>query len=131
MKNWKAILGVVGIFVLGILAGALITHRIYQKRIRAFVRGQAVVPAGLIVRQLGGQLNLSADQRAKLLPIINDTRQRFQQIRSQAEPQVHETFQDTERRIRELLTPEQRIKFDKIVAEYKARWPKVTVSPSL
>jgi Spy/CpxP family protein refolding chaperone len=129
MKNWKAILGVLAIFVLGIIAGGLITHRIYQKRIRAFLRGQGAVPAELIVRQMSSQLNLTADQRAQVVPIINDTRQRIQRIRVQAEPQVREAFQETERRVRELLTPEQCAKFDKIVAEHKARWPKVTLSP--
>jgi len=130
MKNWKAILGVVGIFVLGASAGALVTHRVYQKRIRAYLRSQAAMPSELIVRQMSSELNLTAEQRAQLLPIINDTRQRFQQIRAQAEPQVREAFQDTVQRIREILAPGQRAKFDKQIAEHKARWPKLTLSSS-
>jgi Spy/CpxP family protein refolding chaperone len=129
MKNWRAILGVAAIFVLGMLAGALITHRIHVKRIRAFLRGQTVVSTEAIVRQMGWQLSLTTKQRAQLLPIINDTRQRLQQVRVQAEPQVREALQDAEKRIREMLTPEQQTKFDKLIAERKTRWPKLTYSP--
>ncbi len=131
MKHWKAILGVIGIFVLGALAGALLTHRLYMNRVRALARGEAVVPAETIARRIGQRLGLTAEQRARLVPLIADTRQRLNRIRADTEPQVREAFQELEGRIRPLLTPEQQTQFDKLLAEFNRRWPNVTVTPSL
>ncbi|MBM3858314.1 MAG: hypothetical protein FJ395_01540 [Verrucomicrobia bacterium] len=125
MKHWKAILGVLVVFVLGAIAGGLVTRGFYQKRIRALWRGQMVVAPELIVREMGGQLNLTPEQRAQIAPIIDDTRQRLQQARAQSEPQVREAFQDMLRRIRETLTPEQQKRFDRLNAERRERWKKV------
>jgi predicted Holliday junction resolvase-like endonuclease len=128
MKNGKAILGVVLVFVLGVLAGGLITHRFYMRRIRAVLSGQPVVSTATIVRDLNRQLQLTPEQRDKLQPVINETRQRLQQVREQIEPQALGVFDDAVKRVREILTPEQREKFDKIVADRKASWPKLLPS---
>ncbi|MCX7886346.1 MAG: hypothetical protein N3B01_03685 [Verrucomicrobiae bacterium] len=130
MRHWKVILGVTAVFLLGALAGALLMHRIYQKRIRSYVRNQAAVSSEWIVRQMSRQLKLTAEQREKLLPVINDTRRRLNEIRVESEPKIRETFQDMERQIREILTPEQRDKFDKLSAEHKKRWARSVSTPS-
>jgi len=58
MRNWKAILGVLAVFLLGVIAGGLATHGFYQKRIRAHWRGQAAATPEVIARQMGGDLTL-------------------------------------------------------------------------
>jgi len=124
MKNWKAILGVLAVFLLGVIAGGLATHGFYQKRIRAHWRGQAAATPEVIARQMGGQLKLTPEQRDQIATIIGDTRQRLQQARAQSEPQVREAFQDMTRRIRDTLTPEQRQQFDRLTTERREHWKK-------
>jgi Spy/CpxP family protein refolding chaperone len=125
MKNWKAILGVLAVFLLGVTAGGLATHGFYQKRIRAYQRGQATATPEAIARQMGAQLKLTPEQRDQIAAIIGDTRQRLQQARAQSEPQVRDAFQDMTRRVRDTLTPEQRQQFDRLTSERRERWKKV------
>jgi Spy/CpxP family protein refolding chaperone len=124
MKNWKAILGVLAVFLLGVTAGGLATHGFYQKRIHAYQRGQATATPEAIARQMGAQLKLTPEQRDQITAIIGDTRQRLQQARAQSEPQVRDAFQDMTRRVRDTLTPEQRQQFDRLTAERRERWKK-------
>jgi len=123
MRNWKAILGVLAVFLLGCIAGGLAMHGYYQKRIRVHLRGQPILPAEVIARQMSGQLRLTPEQRDQIATIIADTRQRLQQVRAQSEPQVREALQDMTRRIRETLTPEQKKQFDRLTAE-RREWLK-------
>ena len=129
MKNWKAILGVLGVFVLGALAGALVVHRVYQRRIHAFIRGGPAATE-MIVRRLNGQLDLPPDQRAQVETIVRESRQKLRETRQQIDPQVHAVFQDMDQRVRELLTSDQRVKFDKLVAERKAKWAQFHPPPA-
>ena len=122
MKTWKAILAVLVVFALGMLAGVLATNRFYQKRIHAFLRGQLTVAPELIVRQVDREFKLTPEQRAQVLTIITDTRQRLQKARAQSEPEVRTAFQDMETRFRDLLTPEQREKFEELAAQRKKLW---------
>ena len=121
MKNWKAILGVLAVFVLGTLAGALVTHRIYQRRIHTFFRGGPAATE-MIVRRMNGQLDLTPAQRVQVETIVRNSRQKLRETRQQIDPQMRALFQDMDQRIREILTPEQRAKFDKLTAERQAKW---------
>ena len=121
MKNLKAFLGVLAVFVLGTLAGALVTHRIYQRRIHAFLRGGPAATE-MIVRRMNWQLDLTPAQRAQVETIVRDSRQKLREARQQIDPQMRALFQDMDQRIREVLTPEQRVKFDKLMAERQAKW---------
>ncbi len=124
MKNWKAILGVLLVFILGILAGGLLVHRAYQKKIQAVITGrQPVVAAEVLVRRMNFELRLTPEQRVQVIGIVRDTQRQLRETRQQVEPQVRANFQQMEQRISEVLTPEQQARFAKLMAERKARWP--------
>jgi len=123
MKNWKAILGVLLVFVLGVLAGGLLVHRVYQKKIQAVIAGrQPAVAPELLVRRMNFELRLTPEQRVQVIGIIRDTQRQLRETRQQVEPQVRANFQQMEQRINEVLTPEQQARFAKLMAERKARW---------
>lgn len=124
MKNWKSILGVLLVFVLGALAGGLLVHRLHQKKIQAVIAGrQPVVAPELLVRRMNWELKLTPAQRSQVIAIVRDTQRQLRETRQQVDPQVRATFQQMEQRIGEVLTPEQRERFAKLMAERKARWP--------
>ena len=62
MKHWKIILGILGIFLLGMIAGGLLTLRIEH---RLFAKGPDAW-ARLVIRRLSFELRLDANQRAQL-----------------------------------------------------------------
>ena len=118
MKNWKAILGVTGIFLLGMLAGGLVTMRVVRHTI---ARG----PDGwrqAIVRRLSIELRLDREQRAQLGTIVRDAQEELKGVHAQVQPQVREVLDHAETKARAMLNPRQREKFDEIVAKQRAKW---------
>lgn len=122
MKNWKTILGVILVFVFGMLAGGLVTGKILQRRLR---QGAPAV-SEIIVRRLSVSLHLDQQQREQLRTIVGEAQQEMEAVRKQVQPQFAEVFDRAENRVREMLRPEQREKFEEIVVEGRAKWrPKV------
>ena len=120
MKNWKAIVGVIAVFVLGGLAGSITTIGMVRHRL---VHGHgSEMMADLIVRRLSWELRLDRAQRAQLRDIVAEGQQEMKVVRKQIQPQIEEILTRSEVKVRVLLRPDQQEKFDKLIAERKARW---------
>ena len=128
MKPWKAILGVVAVFLLGMGAGALLMHRVDQNRFKMFMRGGPVVNE-MIVRRFSAELQLTEPQRGQLLEIIRTTQRELREARQKPDPQFRLVLQNMEQRIRDILTPEQQVTFDKLMGERKARLQMLLMPP--
>jgi uncharacterized membrane protein len=122
MKNWKAIVGVVAVFLFGMVAGGLVTAKIFQYRIYGVLRSGSPAAANVVVRRLSWQLRLDAAQREQVRQIVGDAQQEMKAVRKQVHPQVEEILDRADGKVRAILRPEQTGKFDKLVAERKARW---------
>jgi hypothetical protein len=120
MKNWKAIVGVIAIFVLGGLAGSITTIGLVRHRL---VHGHgSQMLENLIIRRLSWDLRLDRAQRSQLRVIVAEGHEEMKVIRKQIQPQVEELLTRSEAKVRAMLRPDQVEKFDKLVAERKARW---------
>ena len=122
MKNWKPIVGACAIFLLGMIAGGLITAKAIQMRIRNAIRGGPDALEALVVDRMSSVLGLDATQKDKLRMIARDSHGQLKKLRQQVDPQAQEVLTKTEIEIRAILTPEQKEKFDKLVAERRAAW---------
>ena len=120
MKNWKAVVGAILVFVMGGFAGSLTTVTIVRHRLLHGNRGQMV--ANLIVRRLSWELRLDRAQRAQLRAIVSDGQKEMRTVRRQIQPQIEDILNRSETRVRQILRPDQQEKFDKLVAESRARW---------
>jgi Spy/CpxP family protein refolding chaperone len=114
MKSWKAIVGITAVFLLGVLAGGLLTAGIIRHRFRH--RGD------VIVRRLSSKLDLDETQREQLRVIVTDAEEQIRVLRQQVQPQVETVLTQAEAKVRLILTPDQIEKFNKIVAERHAKW---------
>jgi hypothetical protein len=120
MKNWKAIIGVIAIFILGGLAGSITTIGLVRHRL---VHGHgSQMLQDLIIRRLSWDLRLDRAQRAQLRVIVAQGHEDMKVIRKQIQPQVEELLTRYETKVRAILRPDQQEKFDKLIAERKARW---------
>jgi hypothetical protein len=120
MKNWKAIVGVIAVFILGGLAGSFTTIAIVRHRL---VRGHgSQMMADLIVRRLSWELRLDRAQRSQLRVIVSEGQQEMKPLRRQIQPQIEDILTRSEAKLRAVLRPDQQGKFDKLIAERKARW---------
>ena len=61
---------------------------------------------------LSKDLNLTDDQKAKVQPIIDQTKPQLAAIHKEAMEKMHALLESTGAQIRPLLTPEQQQKFD-------------------
>jgi hypothetical protein len=106
-------LACMAIFVLGVAAGALAVIA-YQRW------SQPAPPAGWArvfdreryVKELREAVGLRPDQMEALNRILDETREEFLALRRRLRPQFDEVRQRARERIRELLAPEQRARFE-------------------
>jgi Spy/CpxP family protein refolding chaperone len=118
MKNWKAVVGALLVFLLGMAAGVLGT--VGMARHRWMHRGSRVV-ADLVVRRLSWELRLDRTQRSQLRAIVNEGWVEMKAVREQARPQVEGILSNSETKVRLILRPDQQGEFDKLIAERKAK----------
>jgi len=120
MKKWKAILGVVVVFLLGAIAGGLITFGVMRQLFQLGRGPQA--RADFVVRKLSWDLRLDAQQRQQLRAIVEEGQQELKPVRQQMHPQIETILDRVDAKIRGILRPNQVGKFDQLVAERKAKW---------
>ncbi len=110
----KAAALVVLIFLLGVAFGAV-----------GVLAGRQVFGAGSRSKnaeqgqltQLMGQLNLTPDQQQQFQKTLAETRERYEQLRREMEPQLQNIREKSRDRIRQILTAEQKTEFEKYLRE--------------
>jgi hypothetical protein len=122
MKNWKAILGVVIVFLLGMTAGTFLTGAAAAKRLHRVLHGQTAFSAEEITRRLSRQLRLDPAQREQMLTIVQAAQAQITEARTACQPKVLAALDDFDAKARVALRPDQVEKFDKLVADRKAKW---------
>jgi hypothetical protein len=115
--NRKAILLVFVVFVLGIALGALGTYLVTTRVLAARPQTAVVHSAANTVAMLTRDLNLNPDQQRQVLGILNDTRSRYDAIHQEVDPEYEKVRQEGRERIRELLTADQRPKFEDVLRQ--------------
>jgi Spy/CpxP family protein refolding chaperone len=116
MENGKtrreAALLVVVVFVLGVLLGGVADHlfgaRVFSNPTPPRTRDQ-------LIGQLTSQLSLTPDQQKQLTSIVDDTRAQWRTLYAPLEPQHEQIRQQGRERIRAILTPEQRPRFEEFM----------------
>ena len=112
----KAALWVGLVFLLGAALGGMLgyvfAHRSYAALTPA-LNDQAKKQQK--VDRLTQELSLSSDQRQQLDVIITDVQAQYKVIRKTTEPQMAEAREKARARIRAILTPEQKPKFEEFL----------------
>jgi hypothetical protein len=109
----KAIGLLILVFVLGIALGALgIT--LFNTRVYGDLRRPPQQPpqTARTVARINQDLNLSADQQKQLAQILDGMQAGYNSIRQQEAPQFNQVREQGRNQIREILTPDQRPKFE-------------------
>ena len=119
MKNFKAIAGILLVFLLGAAGGALVTHMIHEARLERFISGGHRMREDVIVERLTTKLDLDGRQQEQVRGIVHETHDGIRQARSSIHPQIEALLTAGQDRIKLVLRPDQREKFDKIIAERK------------
>jgi Spy/CpxP family protein refolding chaperone len=122
--NRKAIALLLVVFLLGIALGALghiaLGRRTFAARTRDRTNGQPH-----LVSRMTRELNLTADQQKQLSNVLMDMQRKFAAVRQQMTPQFEQIRNQGHDQIRQMLTPQQRPKFEdflrRLAAEHGKR----------
>jgi Spy/CpxP family protein refolding chaperone len=118
MENGKtrreAALLVIVVFVLGVLLGGVVDHLFGA---RVFGNPAGLTKRDLLITQLTSQLSLTSDQQKQVTSIVDDTRGQVRALFAPLEPQHEQIRQQGRERIRAILTPEQRPKFEEFLRQ--------------
>ncbi len=121
MKRSRPIFGVVLVFILGILCGSLATHLLYKYRMDSIMSGRGQNREEAIVSRLDRKLHLDDGQEEKVRAIVHETEEEIRALRKQLRPQTEAIIEKAQTRISVLLTPEQRTKYDQMIAARKEK----------
>jgi hypothetical protein len=122
MRHLKPIAGILLVFILGALTGAL-TARFYS----AFESGRPHHRRSLeervefIMKRLTDDLDLSANQQKDIRPIVAKTEEKIQSIRAEYGPKLRALHDASIEEIKTRLTSGQQTELDRIQTEWKRR----------
>ncbi|RJP92439.1 MAG: hypothetical protein C4518_07250 [Desulfobacteraceae bacterium] len=108
MKRIKAIAGILAIFTLGIMTGALGTGLVVKHRVAMFhERGPARI-SPMFMERIGDRLDLTSDQRTEVKQILDLLEDQLKEIRQVFDPKIKAAFDDAFNRIATHLTDPQK-----------------------
>jgi hypothetical protein len=129
-KTWKAVLGVVLIFIFGWLSGALCTSLIVRHRaISLLDRGPAAI-AEVLERRMTHNLNLDPGQRQQIHGYFMENLTQRLQLQKEIQPQVQALNRQTIEEINAVLHPDQQERFQENIARIKLRFGKNPFNPN-
>ncbi len=77
----------------------------------------------LVAQQMSQRLHLSADQQTQVDNVLQQTLGEYQQLEHRLEPQFDQVRERERQSLRALLTPQQRLDFDRIVLKVDQEYP--------
>ncbi len=123
--NWKRLRGILGVllvFVFGVIVGgALAGAGIWREVGQIIVQGPDAV-VSRVAKRLNDELKLDEDQRRMLGQITTDTQIKLRTIQARNQPEVDRVLRDAADQIRVILSSEQREKFEKIIGRVQVKW---------
>jgi Spy/CpxP family protein refolding chaperone len=114
MKTWKAALGVLGVFILGIVFGPIISFWIAPRAGPYAPPLQEILAQGLNQR-LAANLSLSPEQKQMIAATMENARNQLLEIRKETRPRVRQIILDARDKIRAQLNPEQQARFGRLL----------------
>ena len=120
MKRWKLVLGLLLVFVLGILAGAFGT-RIYLKDRFAHFRKDPKARQAFIMRKLSKELELTPEQKIKVEKIVAQVGEKRREFFLKNRPEIKKIMDEGFAQIRQELNNDQQKKLDVLREEFEKR----------
>ena len=125
MKRSLAFVYVVGLFLLGIVIGGMAMHLHYASRFPPPGSHGPGMRHGEPMHSFSGrlerQLDLTAEQKRQIDEIVALSRTEGSALHEEMLPRVREHMRRTHDRILEVLTPEQRERFEELSSRHRRR----------
>jgi len=116
--GWKHIILAL---LVGIIAGFALCLHVPRHRLMPWKHGGD--PNTRLVERFSRGLNLTADQRTKLVTILERSRKRLDSLRGEIGPKFEAIRRETNTAIEKILTPEQVARFRQLHRKFEQRHP--------
>jgi hypothetical protein len=120
-RRWLRVLAALLIFLGGMVCGGGLTVIVAVHNIRYAVRHPETVPPR-IAKYLKRQLDLTPDQATQVEALIAQTQRHLQEIRRRNQPEVAMELANLRQQVGNILTVDQRDKWDAIFDQAVDRW---------
>lgn len=124
MNRLKLWTGIILIFALGALAGSLVTGSLVKQRVVKFRERGPEKRKAFMIKKLNRELNLTEAQRVKIEQIIDQTHEKFFQLREKHRPEFRKIREQSFELMKKELNEEQKQKLDEIKQKFKKRFKK-------
>jgi hypothetical protein len=121
MKDIRPFYCIIIAFLLGVLGGVFGTHLYDKSQTDSHWDRRGEKREERLVNRLDSELGFSAAQKEQVRGIVHETQEEIKGIRRQFRPQMDAVVEKSRTRINALLTPEQRQKYEEMMAEWKER----------
>jgi hypothetical protein len=129
-RRWPTVLLALAIFAAGLVCGAGATVLVVVNRVQHAIRHPEEAPARLAA-VLQRRLDLTNEQRTQVEAIIARRQAELIAIRRQFQPQIAGQLDRLRDEIGEVLTDDQRVRWQKLFSTYVNRWlPPPPAAPS-
>ncbi len=128
-KTWKAVLGVILIFIFGWVSGAISASLIIRHKTLAVMRGGPAAAVQAFERRMTRNLDLDANQTQQVdEAFLKNLNQRLE-LQKTIQPQIRALNQETLAKLNTVLKPEQKTTFLENIAEFRQRFGKTPFNP--
>ena len=118
--RWKLILGLLLVFVLGILAGSVGTGLYLKHRLAPLIK-EPRARKTFIMKRLSKELNLTPDQKTKIDPIVEQMIEKRREYYLKNRPEIKTIMDQGFAQIREELNEDQKKKLDGLREKFHRR----------
>lgn len=124
-RNWKIILAFLGVFVAGAVFGGFVSLRYVRQQ---FEKARLRAPAPMeqfspqIMKRFSSRLGLTAEQKEKLRPIIQQADADLRHLRQTGARDAIAVAERMHEQVAEILTPEQLKKLEQMKRDMRERW---------
>lgn len=122
MRDWKSILGVLLVFVLGALAGAFIALSFAHHRIAVALQRGSPAYEEFLERRLSRGLDLDATQRERFHEALTANIDARKKLQAQLQPQIQVINLETRRELRDILKPGQLATLRRNMQDFRLRF---------
>jgi hypothetical protein len=127
---WKAVFGVILVFVLGCLSGWFGASVVHYRETTQFLQGGPEAVAKLLETRLTRNLHLDAGQQQQVHQYFIDNLVQRRQLQMQIQPQVQLLNRETFQKINAILRPDQQEIFRQNITLFRQRTGKSPFNPN-
>jgi hypothetical protein len=121
-KTWKAVLGVILIYIFGCFSGAVSTSIFFHHKMLEFLKHPGVAELAVLEKQLTGNLGLDDDQKKQVHACFLENLEQRKELQKQIQPQVQALNRQTRQEITAILHPGQVELFNQNIEKFRKRW---------